>query len=52
MLLVQKGGIMLGLDWGRLSVPENQRERDVRFGIHMVQPLVEIRTSFQLDLWE
>jgi len=37
---------------GRLNVPENQREGNVRFGIHLVQPLVEIRTSFQLDLWE
>ncbi|HAX99608.1 MAG TPA: bacteriocin [Candidatus Atribacteria bacterium] len=47
-----KGWDYAGVGLGRLNVPENQREGDVRFGIHMIQPLVEIRTSFQLDLWE
>lgn len=47
-----KGWNYAGVGLGRLNVPENQREGEVRFGIHMVQPLVEIRTSFQLDLWE
>ncbi|NLJ48600.1 MAG: bacteriocin family protein [Candidatus Atribacteria bacterium] len=47
-----KGWDYAGVGLGRLNVPENQREGEVRFGIHMIQPLVEIRTSFQLDLWE
>ncbi len=47
-----KGWDFAAVGLGRINVPENQRDGDVRFGIHMVQPLVEIRTSFQLDLWE
>ena len=47
-----KGWDFTAVGLGRINVPENQRDGDVRFGIHMVQPLVEIRTSFQLDQWE
>jgi len=43
-----KGWDFVAVGLGRLNVPENQKEGDVRFGIHMVQPLVEIRTSFQI----
>ena len=37
---------------GRLNVPEDQPEDDVKYGVHLVQPLVETRISFKLDLWE
>ena len=37
---------------GRISVPEGQEKHEVRYGIHLVQPLVEARVSFELDLWE
>lgn len=37
---------------GRLNVPEGQDETGVRFGIHVVQPLVESRITFEMDVWE
>lgn len=40
----------LGL--GRLDVPEGQTPDEVNFGIRAVQPLVETRLPFDLDLWE
>lgn len=37
---------------GRLNVPEGQKKDEVQYGVHLVQPLVEARVSFDLDLWE
>jgi uncharacterized linocin/CFP29 family protein len=37
---------------GRLDVPAGQKEGGVKYGIHQVLPLVEIRKSFTLDIWE
>ena len=46
-----------GLDFaavglGRLDVPAEQPLAGVRFGVHRVLPLVELRASFELDIWE
>ena len=37
---------------GRLDLGENQKEDQVRYGIHRMQPLTEIRKSFRLNIWE
>lgn len=37
---------------GRLDVPGDQPVGGVQYGVHRVQPLVETRTRFQLDIWE
>lgn len=42
--------VVVGL--GRLDISENQLVQDVQAGIHQVQPLVETRISFQLEIWE
>jgi uncharacterized linocin/CFP29 family protein len=40
-----------GVSLGRLEV-EDQKEDDVRYGINRLQPLMEIRKSFKLNIWE
>ncbi|MCF7669728.1 MAG: bacteriocin family protein [Verrucomicrobia bacterium] len=37
---------------GRLDTPKEQDKKGVRYGIHQVQPLVEGRISFKLNIWE
>lgn len=37
---------------GKLDVPKNQKSSDVQYGIHQVQPMIEIRMPFELDVWE
>ena len=37
---------------GRLDVPESSDSAPVGYGVHRVQPLVEIRARFELGLWE
>ena len=37
---------------GRLEVPPDQSGREVEYGVHRVQPLVETRARFELDIWE
>ncbi|MGM0497020.1 MAG: family 1 encapsulin nanocompartment shell protein, partial [Bacteroidota bacterium] len=37
---------------GRLEIPEGQKEKDVRFGIKRVLPLMETRKSFKVNIWE
>jgi uncharacterized linocin/CFP29 family protein len=37
---------------GRLYVPEGQGKDSPRYGIHQVLPLIEIRKSFKLEVWE
>lgn len=37
---------------GRLEVPKGQGDDGVQYGIHRVQPLVETRVQFSLNVWE
>jgi len=37
---------------GRLDVSKSCEKGDVCWGVHIVQPLVEARVSFELDVWE
>jgi uncharacterized linocin/CFP29 family protein len=37
---------------GRLEVPRAKTKGTVGYGVHRVQPLVEVRAGFDLDLWE
>jgi uncharacterized linocin/CFP29 family protein len=37
---------------GRLEVPRTKTKGTVGYGVHRVQPLVEARAGFDLDLWE
>ncbi|MFO7654686.1 MAG: family 1 encapsulin nanocompartment shell protein [Candidatus Krumholzibacteriia bacterium] len=37
---------------GRLNSVSNPEKGEVGFGVHRVQPLVETRVSFDLDVWE
>jgi uncharacterized linocin/CFP29 family protein len=46
-----------GLDFaavgiGRLDVPKQPKDAPVQFGIHNVQPLVEVRAEFEVGQWE
>lgn len=47
-----KGLKMGAVPVGRLTIPGNQKDKQLLYGIQQVQPLVEIRSSFKLDLWE
>ncbi|TVR73248.1 MAG: bacteriocin [Marinilabiliales bacterium] len=37
---------------GRLDIPGGQDKKGVVYGIHKVQPLIEPRISFKLNIWE
>ncbi|GAK58270.1 linocin_M18 bacteriocin protein [Candidatus Vecturithrix granuli] len=37
---------------GRLTIPEHQAKDGVKYGIYQVQPLIETRVPFELDIWE
>ncbi len=37
---------------GRLSMADNKPAPSVGYGVHQVQPLIEVRASFQLSVWE
>jgi uncharacterized linocin/CFP29 family protein len=37
---------------GRLNIPKNQPAGEVSYGVHRVQPLIETRIPFELDVWE
>ncbi len=37
---------------GRLDVSAGEDKEDVRWGVHVVQPLVETRSFFEMDIWE
>jgi len=47
-----KGWDFAAVQLGRLDVPKNNKVAGVDFGVHKVQPLVETRSFFELDLWE
>jgi uncharacterized linocin/CFP29 family protein len=46
-----QGHELAAVNLGRLEVPESQDD-DVHYGIRKVQPLVEVRAPFGLDIWE
>ena len=37
---------------GRLDVSRGEGRDEVHWGVHIVQPLVETRVSFEMDVWE
>jgi uncharacterized linocin/CFP29 family protein len=46
-----KGWSCASISTGRILVPENQ-PGPVRYGIHQVMPLIEVRVPFELKIWE
>ena len=51
-LVGPKGVDYMAVPSGRLSQPAEQPEGSVRYGVCRLQPLVEIRSPFELNLWE
>ncbi len=47
-----KGWGFASVPEGRLEIPSGQKKEGVIYGIHKVQPLVEPRISFKLNIWE
>jgi uncharacterized linocin/CFP29 family protein len=47
-----KGWDYAAVGLGKLDVPSKQAQGGVAYGVHTVQPLVEARASFQLEVWE
>jgi uncharacterized linocin/CFP29 family protein len=47
-----KGWDYAALPLGRLSIPKTQSKDGTKYGVHTVQPLVEVRVPFELDVWE
>ena len=47
-----KGWDYAAVPVGRLNIPGNQDKKGVVYGINKVQPLVEPRISFHLNIWE
>lgn len=47
-----KGWDYAAVSSGRLVIPENQDKKDVVYGINKVQPLIEPRVIFSLNIWE
>ena len=47
-----KGVDFGGINLGRLELDNDQKEKDVRYGINRMLPLMETRKSFKLDIWE
>lgn len=41
-----------GLNIGRVQLPDDHEFEGVRFGIRQVQPLIEMRVPFELNVWE
>lgn len=48
----EKGEDYAAEGYGRLTIPPGVENEDVKYGIHRVQPLLEARVSFEVDLWE
>ncbi len=46
-----KGWDYAALSTGRIHVPANQKGQ-VKYGMHQVLPLVEVRVPFELNIWE
>jgi uncharacterized linocin/CFP29 family protein len=49
---VPKGWDFASVPTGRLDVSAGQKGDEVKYGVHVVQPLVETRFSFSLNIWE
>ena len=47
-----KGWDYAAVPLGRLDTPKKQSVKGIEFGIHKVQPLIEARSFFELDIWE
>ncbi len=47
-----RGADFASVSLGRLDIVKNEPMNGVNFGIHTVQPLVESRAEFELDIWE
>lgn len=47
-----KGFAFGGVNLGRLDVDKNQKEDGVKYGVNRMQPLMETRKSFKLNIWE
>ncbi len=47
-----KGWDFASVNLGRLDIPKGQDDKSVRYGVHAVQPLVETRLSFDLNVME
>jgi len=47
-----RGFAFSALNLGRVEVPKGGEKGPVRYGIRQVLPVVEVRASFELDLWE
>ncbi|MFO7615400.1 MAG: family 1 encapsulin nanocompartment shell protein [Bacteroidales bacterium] len=46
-------GISMGaVPLGRTAIPKNQETKEILYGIQEVLPLVEVRSAFNLNLWE
>jgi len=41
-----------GVSTGRLTIPDNQSDMSINYGIREYLPMVEVRKPFELDLWE
>jgi uncharacterized linocin/CFP29 family protein len=41
-----------GVNLGRLELDKSQKDKEVRYGINRLQPLMETRKSFKMDIWE
>src|SRR4029079_16403196 len=47
-----KGFDYAAVGLGRLQVPTEQQFEGVAYGIQQVQPLIEVRVPFELNIWE
>jgi len=47
-----KGLDYAGVPLGHLDVADNQSSDEVRYGVQMIQPLIETRMTFELNIWE
>jgi uncharacterized linocin/CFP29 family protein len=47
-----KGAEYAGVNMGRIQLPKKNEVEGVRFGIRQVQPLIETRVPFELNIWE
>jgi uncharacterized linocin/CFP29 family protein len=47
-----KGPEYAGLNIGRVEIPKKEEVDGVRYGVRQVQPLIETRVPFELNIWE
>jgi uncharacterized linocin/CFP29 family protein len=47
-----KGWDYSAVPLGRLEIPKQQKKGEVEYGVHRVQPLIEARMDFTLNIWE